>query len=224
MIWPTRPLELRLRRHDVVRLHRDARASRLQDGFDSAADPIVDEWIALGRPFVARRPSASDGAGFPLGLPLPPSLGKARIAITVPREAIATIAPPSALMDIQNLAPPAWRFTLDRVVALCAKLHIELRAFGSLAWQGLTGLDYLTSASDIDLLFLSARRFAVAPLIDGLAEIETKAPMRLDGELVRADGAAANWRELRAAPAEVLVKTLDGISLQPSAEFVGGLD
>jgi phosphoribosyl-dephospho-CoA transferase len=224
MTWPTPLPEWRLRRHDVVRLHRGARASRAHDGFNSVPNPIVDEWIAFGRPLVARRPSACDGAGLPLGLPLPPSLGKARIAITMPREAIATVSPPPTLIEIQSLAPPAWRSTLDHVVALCAKLDIELRVFGSLAWQCLTGLDYLTPASDIDLLFLNARRFSVAPLIGGLAEIEAKAPLRLDGEVVRADGAAANWRELRAAPLEVLVKTLDGVSLQPSAEFVGGLN
>jgi phosphoribosyl-dephospho-CoA transferase len=224
MTWPAPLPELQLRRHDVVQLHRTASASRPRNDFNSVPFPIVDEWIALGRPFVARRPSACDGAGLPLGLPLPPSLGKARIAITVPREAIATVAPPPTLLEIQSFAPPAWRSTLDQIVALCTKLDIGLRAFGSLAWQCLTGLEYLSPASDIDLLFLSARRCAVAPLIGGLAEIEAKAPMRLDGEVVRADGAAANWRELRAAPLEILVKSLDGISLQPYAEFVGGLD
>jgi phosphoribosyl-dephospho-CoA transferase len=224
MTWPAPPPELRLRRHDVVRLHRDAQASRKHDGFDSAPDPIVNEWIALGRPLVARRPSACDGVGLPLGLPLPPSLGKARIAITVARGAIVTVAPPPTLLEIQSFAPPAWRLTLDHVVALCAKLDIELRAFGSSAWQCLTGLDYLTPSSDIDLLFLNARRFAVAPLVGGLAEIEAKAPLRLDGEVVRADGAAANWRELRAAPLEVLVKALDGVVLQSPAEFIERLD
>jgi phosphoribosyl-dephospho-CoA transferase len=223
MTWPAPLPELRLRRHDVVHLNRDASASRLRDGFCSAPSTIVDEWIALGRPFVARRPSAGDGVGLPLGLPLPPSLGKARIAITMPREAIATVALPPTLLEIQRFAPPAWRSTLDHLVTLCAKLDIELRAFGSLSWQCLTGLDYLTPTSDVDLLFLNARSFAVAPLIDGLVEIEAKAPMRLDGEVVRADGAAANWRELRAA-LEVLIKSLDGVSLQPSAEFLGGLE
>jgi len=224
MISCAPPPELQLRRHDVVHLHRDAWASRLCNSFHSASSPIVDEWIALGRPLVARRPSACDGDGLPLGLPLPPSLGKARIAITVPREAIAAIAPPPALIEIQNLAPPAWRPTLDHIVVLCAKLDVELRVFGSLAWERLTGLTYLTQASDIDLLFLGAARSAIAPLVDGLVEIEAHAPMRLDGEIVRLDGAAVNWREVRAAPHEVLIKTLDGVLLQSSAEFLGGLD
>jgi phosphoribosyl-dephospho-CoA transferase len=52
-------------------------------------------------------------------------------------------------------------------------------------------------------------------LLDGIDGIERSAPMRIDGEIVFADGAAANWRELRQAlsrhgPTEVLVKTIDG--------------
>jgi phosphoribosyl-dephospho-CoA transferase len=223
MTWPAPLPELQLRRHDVVHLDRDAWSSRLRDTFD-ARTPIVDEWIALGRPLVARRPSEEDQAGIPLGLPLPPSLGKARIAVTAPRQAVARVSPPPALIEIHTFAPAAWRSTLDHVATLCAKLNIELRVFGSLAWEQLTGLDYVTPASDVDLLFIGARRLAVAPLVRGLAEIEADAPMRLDGEIVRVDGAAANWRELRVAPPEVLVKTLDGVLLQSSVEFLGGLD
>lgn len=224
MTWPALLPESQLRRHDVVHLHRDAWASRIPRDFNSKVFSIIDDWLSLGRPLVARRRSACDSVGLPLGLPLPPSLGKARIAITVTREAIATIAPPPTLLEIQSFARPAWRFTLDNVVALCAKLDIELRAFGSLAWERLTGLDYVTPTSDVDLLFIGVGRLAVAPLLRGLAEIEAGAPMRLDGEIVRADGAAANWRELRVAPREVLVKTLDGVFLQSSAEFLEGLD
>ena len=37
--------------------------------------------------------------------------------------------------------------------------------------------------------------------------------MRLDGELIRRDGAAINWRELRTGTGEILVKTLGGVAL-----------
>jgi hypothetical protein len=59
------------------------------------------------------------------------------------------------------------------------------------------------------------RGCALALLLDGIDGIEHSAPMRIDGEIVFADGVAANWRELRRAlsrqgPTEVLVKTMDG--------------
>jgi len=37
--------------------------------------------------------------------------------------------------------------------------------------------------------------------------------MRLDGELVRDDGAGVNWRELHSGARELLVKTTDGVAL-----------
>ncbi len=46
-----------------------------------------------------------------------------------------------------------------------------------------------------------------------LAGIEAGAPMRLDGELIRDDGAAVNWRELNDSAPEVLLKSLDGVGL-----------
>ena len=40
--------------------------------------------------------------------------------------------------------------------------------------------------------------------------------MRLDGELVRDDGAAVNWREFHAGAREILVKTVGGVALLDS--------
>ena len=46
--------------------------------------------------------------------------------------------------------------------------------------------------------------------------------MRLDGELVRDDGASVNWRELHTGEREVLVKTTDGVTLLDANHFLGG--
>ena len=43
--------------------------------------------------------------------------------------------------------------------------------------------------------------------------------MRLDGELVRDDGAAVNWRELQAGAREILVKTVGGVALIERQHF-----
>ena len=53
-----------------------------------------------------------------------------------------------------------------------------------------------------------------------LARIEAAAPMRLDGELVRGDGAAVNWREFRAGAREILVKTVGGFALIERQHFL----
>ena len=103
---------------------------------------------------------------------------------------------------------------------LAAEHQAEARVFGSLAWQALTGLDYLTGSSDLDLLLHVRDDVDVQRLIAELAEIEAGAPMRLDGELVRADGAAANWREFHAGAAEILVKTTAEVTLVTRERFL----
>jgi phosphoribosyl-dephospho-CoA transferase len=94
--------------------------------------------------------------------------------------------------------------------------------FGSLAWRALTGLDYLTDRSDLDLLLHVRRDTDLRRLVADLAEIEAVAPMRLDGELIRDDGAAVNWREFQASPREILMKTIRGVGLLDASLFLVG--
>jgi phosphoribosyl-dephospho-CoA transferase len=105
---------------------------------------------------------------------------------------------------------------------LAAEYGVEARVFGSLAWRMLTGLEYLTACSDLDVLLPLPREGNLARLIAGLAAIEAAAPMRLDGELVRDDGAGVNWRELHTGAREVLVKTTRGVILLHADHFRGG--
>jgi phosphoribosyl-dephospho-CoA transferase len=76
-----------------------------------------------------------------------------------------------------------------------------------------TGLNYLTDTSDLNLLLPIRCCGDLLRLTAGLAAIEAKAPMRLDGELMRDDGAAVNWREFHTGARELLVKTTDGVAL-----------
>ena len=94
--------------------------------------------------------------------------------------------------------------------------------FGSLAWRALTGLDYLTDRSDLDLLLHVHRDTDLHRLAADVAGIEAAAPMRLDGELIRDDGAAVNWREFHAGAREILVKTVGGVALLDTQPFLLG--
>ena len=46
--------------------------------------------------------------------------------------------------------------------------------------------------------------------------------MRLDGELIRDDGAAVNWREFHAGAREILVKTIGGVAMLSASQFFPG--
>ncbi|WP_332455363.1 phosphoribosyl-dephospho-CoA transferase MdcG domain-containing protein, partial [Burkholderia ubonensis] len=85
-----------------------------------------------------------------------------------------------------------------------------------------TGEPYLTGASDLDVFFPLPGAAHAATLLDGLAAIDARAPMRVDGELLRDDGAGANWRELHAGLPDVAIKTAGGVMLGPAAAFLAG--
>jgi phosphoribosyl-dephospho-CoA transferase len=119
-----------------------------------------------------------------------------------------------------SVAPNLWQHTLGAVVRLASRYGVEARIFGSLAWCTLTGLDYLTDTSDLDLLLPIHCGSDLVRLTADLAAIEATAPMRLDGELVRDDGAGVNWRELHTGARELLVKTTDGVALLDANLFL----
>ncbi len=180
------------------------------------AIPVVVDWVAAGHPLIARRPICEDMAGLvPLGLPLPPSLGKQRLAITVPPDTILSDAPPPLLAEAKRTAPAAWRDTIAALVAL----DPETRCFGSLAWAYLTGLPYLSETSDLDVIWQVANGDDAARLAAVLVRIDAEAPMRLDGEIVTPTGLAVQWREFASDAPEMLVKAADANRVIARAEL-----
>jgi phosphoribosyl-dephospho-CoA transferase len=102
-------------------------------------------------------------------------------------------------------------------------VEVTPRVFGALLWQHTTGLPYLTDRSDLDLLWSISDERSADLLVEGLRQLDASSPVRLDGELELADGAAVNWRELAqtvaATTAEVLVKTMDGVEVRTRPEL-----
>ena len=211
-----------IRRHDLIFVSPVAWRSLLETRNDLADEPLAAGWVDRGWPLVARRPAPGEVSGLPLGLPLPPYLGKKRLSVLMqPQDIISSASPPQLSAAIE-VAPETWKRTLRRVVDLAARQGAEARVFGSLAWRTLTGLDYLTACSDVDVLLPLPPRRDIAGLTAGLAAIEASAPIRFDGELVRDDGAAVNWRELYSGAREVLVKTTRGVALLSADHFLSG--
>jgi phosphoribosyl-dephospho-CoA transferase len=202
-----------VRRHDLVFVNPQGWRTMLAVRDDLADDPLVARWPDNGWPTIRRRTMPGEPSGVALGLPLPPWAGKKRLSIVLQTNDIVSIARPPFLNDAHSSAPPMWRPTLDRLGELALRHSVEARVFGSLAWRTLTGLDYLTGRSDLDLLLDIGRDTDLDRLAADVAAIEADAPMRLDGELMRDDGAAVNWREFHAGAGEVLVKHIDGVGL-----------
>ncbi len=220
MSSPCRCVERPAGRHDLVFISPGRWDAMLSGRGDLAADPLVAMWSSRGWPTIRRRAMPDEPRGVALGLPLPPSAGKKRISFLLADEDVAAVTRPPSLDAARESAPPAWSATLDRLAELAARHSVEARVFGSLAWQALTGLAYVTERSDLDLLLDVRPDTDLDRLTGEVAAIEAGAPMRLDGELVRDDGTAVNWRELHAGADQVLAKRIEGVSLIARKHFV----
>ena len=208
-----------LRRHDLLHVAPDVWASVLALCPPLADLPLVGDWADRGWPvIVRRRGEVEDRHLIPVGVPLPPAAGKRRVALLIPPDGVLQRSLPPSLHAMANVADPGWRSTIDALLAVGARSGVEPSAFGSLMWQHLTGLAYLSPHSDLDVLWPLPADFDVHSLVCRIAAVQRHAPLRIDGEIIFPDGSAVNWRELwnalRAADrGTVLAKTMESVRL-----------
>jgi phosphoribosyl-dephospho-CoA transferase len=198
------------KRHDLVFVRRGAWHSLLQGRTDLAAHPYVAEWVDNRWPLIRRRPLPVE-TGVALGLPLPPTMGRQRLALNLPDDAICATARPPLLANCVGTAPPIWR---DTIVELL-EIDDSVLCFGSLAWQQMTGLPYVGPDSDLDLLWTVRDAAHAARLTREIAIIQGAAPVRLDGELLLPSGEAVQWREWLSDARQLLVKSITGVTMAP---------
>ncbi|KQV70174.1 malonate decarboxylase holo-[acyl-carrier-protein] synthase [Rhizobium sp. Root1220] len=218
----SRHVDRPVRRHDLAFVSPERWHAVIAARGELALDPLVAPWVEKGRPLISRRAMPGETDGVPLGLPLPPATGKRRLSFLMQPDDIIAVAPPPSLISVSRVAPRGWLPTLNALDKLARRYSLEVRVLGSLGWSALTGLDYQTERSDLDLLLHVHGNTDLRRLAADLARFEAKAPMRLDGEFIRYDGAAVNWREFHAGAREVLVKTASGTALLDPSIFIHG--
>lgn len=181
-----------LQRNRLAWLHPAAWQSILARPWDSQARSVLAHWHSRALPLVLcthRNPSSPQAIS--LGLPAPTQWHRRKLALEVAASDIARVGDfpaPQCAAPLAFAAPHAQAF-LQRMQAL----QVPLQVYGSYGWQWLTGLDYVRSNSDIDLIARVdslARARAVARALQAL-----QLPMRVDGELALPGGQALAWRE-----------------------------
>ena len=213
-------------RHTLVWVRPESRASVAAQISDDGIRSQVDTWLTADRPLVvARRPCGEVfSITIPVGLALPPAQGKARIALDVAASDIARHALPLKLSDAIRCAPAEWQPALTELDDTAKDIGIGLRVFGSLAWQALSGLPYLTLRSDIDLLWQPQSRAQLQQGLALLARWERSSGIRADGEVLFGGGSAVSWREWLVSQTgeetRVLVKRASSAELVETRELL----
>ena len=198
----------RAMRHCFARVAEQAWSDWLIHNPSLQNEPVIARWAIERRPFVIRRPLQEEGLNdddIPLGLSLPLDLGRRRVALTIAKNSLLSVDVSPTLKDCFWAAPREWLPFLTHLGELADGFSLEMRVFGSLAWERLTGLTYLTPTSDIDLAVLCGQG-SMLDALSAFGKAVDRAPVRVDAEFMRSDGKAAHWRELRSDVAEVLLK------------------
>jgi len=213
-----------LRRHDLLRVRPDRWPEMLAASPGAHAltgEPrrLVAGWAGRGRPVVVRRRAPDDGeGGIAVGLPLPPSCGKLRVALSLPLGWVAEAVAPVSVSEAIRAAPAGWQAQLEGAIATGERLAVRPALFGALLWQHLTGLPYLHPGSDIDLIWPTPPMARLPGLLNDIERLNAAGPARIDGEITLADGGGVNWRELhrelRVPGGAVLVKSMDGADIR----------
>lgn len=170
-----------------------------------AEQAVCREWQAKDWPLVVRRQIAAPGqVGVGLGLPPNPASGqKSKISMSCELTGIVRQQSPLLLRQALGSAPQAWQAGLTALDQALAAQGIEVEVYGSLAWQTMTGREYLHGDSDIDLSVPLASRAQ----LEAAGEILKAAKLPLDGELLFPMQQAVAWKEWFQSDAErVLVK------------------
>lgn len=218
-------LSANFQRHDLCRidiLYWQALAATQGEGTRAY---WLREWGSRDWPVIVRR---DDGESSPdsvaVGVPLPPSCGKLRIALHVPRVTVAARLAPVLLADCRGAAPRRWGTVLDQLEALGDATGAAPGVCGSLLWQHLTGLAYLHDTSDIDVLWQVTNLGQARAIAAALPDIEHRTGIRVDGEILSARGWGVHWREFGMQAPEMLVKTRSIVQICSRAHVFEHLD
>lgn len=188
------------------------------------ARAVFDRWLARGWPMVIRRYQPGDDPQLlPLGIALPPQEGKQRIGVSVPLASVREMRSPLQLRHALAAAPENWRRDLLLLDRQLQAIGVAACVYGSLAWQALTGQNYFTEHSDVDLLSLPASHARLEQLIATLLAWENETGRRADGEVLLPGNRAVAWREMAQGAEQVLAKYANGFQLIPRHELMATL-
>jgi phosphoribosyl-dephospho-CoA transferase len=187
---------------------------------DAEETALIETWLKAGHPAIVRRSEIELRDYIALGIALPTRLGRRRIALQVPEQAVVKQAMPPRLADALICAPAEWQHGLQEIANDLAHLGADVHVYGSLGWQYLTGEIYLRTQSDIDLLIVPRENGDADGLLAAFAHYAQREAPRLDGEVIIGSDRAVAWRELLTQSEDILVRGRSRLALEPRADVL----
>jgi phosphoribosyl-dephospho-CoA transferase len=212
-----------LRRHQLAHLTAAGWRELLNRDWDDESRACLQHWAEHALPLVVTRqpaPAQEGDALVALGLPTPACWGRRPLALQAAPGHISWLNefPPLA-QAIAELSRTT-RSPLQRLDIGLRQKGVVARVYGSAGWQRLSGLPYLHEHSDLDLWLAVDSADQADAAIRLLQQCDTS--VRIDGELMFANGSAVAWREWAAwregRCSQVLVKRLHGAGFEADPE------
>lgn len=208
----------RFRRHDLVWLDETRWRGALRSPLGDVALAAIDAWFSSGRPAVVRRDDDAGSYGLSLGVALPLTHTVRKLPLQVDAGVVRRTTPPLELVTVIASAPSSWRSELASLAAGANAIGVDLRVYGSLVWQHVSGEPYVTPASDVDLLWRVADQARLEEMLEYLVQWQSTSGLTADGELLLDDDTAVAWKELLRRPRQLLIKRSSGVELRAYRE------
>ena len=159
-------------------------------------------------PVIVRR-ERETGASIPVGLSFPAFCrgSRCRAASGVPAEAAQTqYITPEQIVELGVQGGTAFSGPLRAVQALAARAHVRVGIFGSAALAIVTGLSYVHTNSDLDLVIYPEPGADIPLFAHGLEQLQKETSCMVDAELCLGDGYYGKLKEILAKPRSILIK------------------
>jgi phosphoribosyl-dephospho-CoA transferase len=213
---------MRLRRHDLVWLSAQGWEDHvLGQAADTVARACLAHWYAKRLPLVVGRQTLGEPE-LALGLAAPGAWERRKLPAKVPRDCVLYHDRFAKAAEIRHLLAARLRHSWLELCGELAAQGTDPRVHGSFGWQRITGLEYITPQSDIDL-HLSVRDADIADRIASVLDrFKWKGP-RIDGELLFPNGDGVAWREWlqwrRGGVSRIMVKRLHGVAMEEGLQW-----
>lgn len=197
-----------LHRHDLVFLspagQRYAWTHRTVQAGDEALQPCFSRLPGICRVQPPELPPSITALGF--SLPIRCQESRWRIAAQCPRAEIQRVLTPWDIPAYLPHLPHPARAALLQLAQAADGCGVPFGVFGSAALQAVTGLPYLHSHSDLDVVIGTAPVPQIKAFYAQLLALSQRVSMHIDGELMLNDSCYLKLHELMQGQKTVLAK------------------